>query len=83
MSGCNGLRHCLQASNKEKVIPVLNYYDNVRAAQGMMAVAMPSVGKHLNDLVHAQMRITKHMNNIPAKSKVFLLEAICCKLLSC
>ena len=52
MSGCNGLRHCLQANNKEKVIPVLNYYDNVRAAQGMMAVAIPSVGKHLNDLVH-------------------------------
>lgn len=34
MSGCNELLHCLQANNKEKVVPVLNYYDNVRAAQG-------------------------------------------------
>lgn len=76
MSGCDGLRHCLQANNKEKVILTLNYYDNVRAAQGMMALAMPSVGKHLDDLVHGQMRITKDMNNIPAKSKVFLLGGI-------
>ena len=56
------------------VVPILNYYDNVSAAQRMMGQAMPSVAQHLNDLVDGQMRITKEMNNIPAKSKVFLRE---------
>lgn len=67
------------------VVSVLNYYDNITAANGMMGAAMPFVAKHLNDFVHGQMRSTEELNNIPAKSKLFCpkTEAFLPTLLLC
>ena len=55
----------MQPGGDKKVIPTLAYFDNLKAAQRMMGEALPSVVKHLYDLVHA-----KVLNNVPAKSEM-------------
>ncbi len=56
----------------DKVMPACIYSDKVQSAKRLVREAVPSLQVILNDLLHGMMRVTKCMNDIPAKGMLLL-----------
>ena len=56
----------------DKVMPACIYADKVQAAKRLVREAVPSSQVTLNDLLHGMMRVTKCINEIPAKGMLLL-----------